>query len=140
MLTPRLLLRLAHPVCRFLYERGQVILGGGVPLRYAGILRPFAATKSPALLDHAPGSSFLDVDPDSPSTGVTIDDECTVAGRLGHATGSVTSGYVHLDTALVSAADRIASVIAGALDGKPAAQVVSMGKTARGPGSDRSVS
>jgi hypothetical protein len=36
----------------------------------------------------------------------------------------VTAGYVHLDQALVSAADRVAGVIANALDGKPPAQVI----------------
>jgi integrase len=49
--------------------------------------------------------------------------ELTIAGLLGHAAGSVTSGYVHLDTALVAAADRVSGVIADALDGKPAAKV-----------------
>jgi integrase len=49
--------------------------------------------------------------------------ELTIAGLLGHAAGSVTAGYVHLDQALVSAADRVAGVIADALDGKPEAEV-----------------
>jgi integrase len=49
--------------------------------------------------------------------------ELTIAGLLGHTAGSVTSGYVHLDTALVTAADRVSGVIADALDGKPAAKV-----------------
>ena len=48
--------------------------------------------------------------------------ELTIAGLLGHARGSVTAGYVHLDAALVSAADRVSALIAAALDGKPAAQ------------------
>ena len=43
---------------------------------------------------------------------------------MGHASGSVTSGYVHLDSALVAAADRVAGVIADALDGKRDADVV----------------
>ncbi len=42
--------------------------------------------------------------------------EFVIAGLLGHAAGSVTSGYVHLDTALVTAADRVADVLADALD------------------------
>jgi integrase len=49
--------------------------------------------------------------------------ELTIAGLLGHAAGSVTAGYVHLDQALVTAADRVAAVIADALDGKPDAEV-----------------
>jgi hypothetical protein len=60
--------------------------------------------------------------------------ELTIAGLLGHASGSVTAGYVHLDAALVSAADRMSAVIAAALDGKPDAQVVSIGKKSRGSG------
>jgi integrase len=50
--------------------------------------------------------------------------ELTIGGLLGHAAGSVTAGYVHLDQALVSAADHVAGVIADALDGKPAAKVI----------------
>jgi integrase len=50
--------------------------------------------------------------------------ELTIAGLLGHAAGSVTAGYVHLDQALVSAADRVAGVIADALDGVPEAKVI----------------
>jgi integrase len=49
--------------------------------------------------------------------------ELTIAGLLGHASGSVTSRYVHLDAALVSAADRVSTVIADALDGKETAKV-----------------
>lgn len=60
--------------------------------------------------------------------------ELTIAGLLGHASGSVTAGYVHLDAALVSAADRASEVIGKALDGKPTAQVIRIGKAARGPG------
>lgn len=43
--------------------------------------------------------------------------ELTIAGLLGHSAGSVTSGYVHLDTALVTAADRVSATIANVLDG-----------------------
>jgi integrase len=50
--------------------------------------------------------------------------ELTIAGLLGHAAGSVTAGYVHLDQALVSAADRVAGVIGAALDGVPVAKVI----------------
>jgi integrase len=49
--------------------------------------------------------------------------ELTIAGLLGHAGGSVTAGYVHLDAALVSAANGVSCVIAAALDGKTGAQV-----------------
>jgi integrase len=44
--------------------------------------------------------------------------ELTIAGLLGHAAGSVTAGYVHLDISLVAAADRVSGVIARALDDK----------------------
>ena len=54
--------------------------------------------------------------------------ELTIAGLLGHASGSATAGYVHLDTALVSAADRASEVIAATLDGKPTAQVIRIGR------------
>ena len=50
--------------------------------------------------------------------------ELVVAGLLGHGSSSVTAGYVHIDAALVSAADRVSAVIADALDGKPAAMVI----------------
>jgi integrase len=48
--------------------------------------------------------------------------ELTIAGLLGHAGGSVTAAYVHLDTALVTAADQVSAVIAAALDDKCAAR------------------
>jgi hypothetical protein len=47
-----------------------------------------------------------------------------IAGLLGHGAGSVTGGYVHLDAALVTAADRVAGVIAAALDGEAGARIV----------------
>jgi integrase len=50
--------------------------------------------------------------------------ELTIAGLLGHAGGSVTAGYVHLDAALVAAADRVSAVLAGTLDGEGGAQVI----------------
>jgi integrase len=50
--------------------------------------------------------------------------ELTIAGLLGHASGSVTADYVHLDAALVSAANRVSSMIAEALDGKSTAKVI----------------
>jgi site-specific recombinase XerD len=43
--------------------------------------------------------------------------ELVIAGLLGHSAGSVTSTYVHLDAALVAAADQVANVIANALNG-----------------------
>ena len=48
--------------------------------------------------------------------------EPVIAGLLGHSAGSVTSGYIHLDSALVTAATSTADVIAGALDGKASAK------------------
>jgi integrase len=44
--------------------------------------------------------------------------ELTIAGLLGHSARGVTQGYVHLDAALVVAADRVAAEIADMLDGK----------------------
>lgn len=46
--------------------------------------------------------------------------ELTIAGLLGHSARGVTQGYVHLDTALIVAANRVATEIARMLDG-PAA-------------------
>jgi integrase len=44
--------------------------------------------------------------------------ESTVAALLGHAQGTVTSGYIHtVDTALIMAADTVAGYIQGLLDG-----------------------
>ena len=48
--------------------------------------------------------------------------ELTIAGLLGHSARSVTQGYVHLDTALVVAADRVSAEIAKMLDGGTAAK------------------
>jgi integrase len=48
--------------------------------------------------------------------------ELTIAGLLGHASRSTTAAYVHLDAALVTAADRVSTVIAAALDDKPDVQ------------------
>lgn len=45
--------------------------------------------------------------------------ELTIAGLLGHSARGVTQRYVHLDTALVVAADRVAGEIARLLDGGP---------------------
>lgn len=42
--------------------------------------------------------------------------ELTIAGLLGHSARGVTQGYVHLDTALVVAADRVSARIAELLD------------------------
>ncbi len=50
--------------------------------------------------------------------------ELTIVGLLGHSSGSVTAGYVHLDAALVSVADRVSAVLAAALDGKPATLIL----------------
>lgn len=43
--------------------------------------------------------------------------ELTIAGLLGHSSRGVTQGYVHLDAALVVAADRVSAEIAQTLDG-----------------------
>ena len=43
--------------------------------------------------------------------------ELTIAGLLGHSARGVTQGYVHLDTALIVAADRVSEEIAQILDG-----------------------
>lgn len=43
--------------------------------------------------------------------------ELTIAAMLGHAAGSVTSRYVHLDEAVQSAVERVSAEIAGLLDG-----------------------
>jgi integrase len=44
--------------------------------------------------------------------------ELTIAGLLGHAARGVTQGYVHLDAALVVAADQVSTEIARLLDGE----------------------
>jgi integrase len=49
--------------------------------------------------------------------------EITIDALIGHGRSGA-GGYVHLDTVLVAAADRVAGVIADALDGKPDAQVI----------------
>jgi integrase len=48
--------------------------------------------------------------------------ELTIAGLLGHSARGMTQGYVHLDTALVVAADRISAAVAKRLDSTAAAQ------------------
>jgi hypothetical protein len=53
--------------------------------------------------------------------------ELTIAGLLGHSVPGVTARYAHVpDTALVAAADRVASRIAMALDGKSTSKVVNL--------------
>lgn len=47
--------------------------------------------------------------------------ELTIKGLLGHAPRGVTQGYVHLDVALVVAAERVSSQMEALLDGRPAA-------------------
>ena len=49
--------------------------------------------------------------------------ELTIAGLLGHSARGVTQGYVHLDTALVVAADRVSAEIAKLLDGTAGAKI-----------------
>jgi len=48
--------------------------------------------------------------------------ELTIAGLLGHSARGVTQGYIHLDAALVVAADRVSTEIAQILDGGVAAK------------------
>jgi integrase len=48
--------------------------------------------------------------------------ELTIAGLLGHSARGVTQGYIHLDTALVVAADRVSAEIARLLDGTTTAK------------------
>jgi integrase len=53
--------------------------------------------------------------------------ELTIAGLLGHSVPGITARYAHVpDSALVSAADRVAMRIATALDGKADAEVVTL--------------
>ena len=53
--------------------------------------------------------------------------ELTIAGLLGHSVPGVTARYAHVpDSALVVAADRVATRIASALDGKAEAEVVQL--------------
>lgn len=44
--------------------------------------------------------------------------ELTIAGLLGHSARGVTQGYVHLDTALIAAADRISAEMEKMLEGR----------------------
>ncbi|HZP98886.1 MAG TPA: site-specific integrase [Reyranella sp.] len=54
--------------------------------------------------------------------------EPTIAAMLGHSRGTVTSRYVHVvDATLITAADRVANVISGALSGGKSADVISIG-------------
>jgi integrase len=48
--------------------------------------------------------------------------ELTIAGLLGHSARGVTQGYVHLDTALIAAADHVSAQLAELLDNTPAAK------------------
>lgn len=48
--------------------------------------------------------------------------ELTIAGLLGHSARGVTQGYVHLDAALVVAADRVSAEIEKMIDGRGAAK------------------
>lgn len=48
--------------------------------------------------------------------------ELTIAGLLGHSAHGITQKYVHLDTALVVAADRVSMEIAIMLDGRASAE------------------
>jgi len=50
--------------------------------------------------------------------------ELTIAGLLGHSARGVTQGYVHLDTALVVAADRVSAEVVKLLDGTAAGKAL----------------
>lgn len=56
--------------------------------------------------------------------------ELTIAAMLGHAAGSVTGRYVHIDEAVRSATDRVSAEIAALLDGAHADHAASPGPTA----------
>jgi site-specific recombinase XerD len=54
--------------------------------------------------------------------------ELTIAGLLGHSVPGVTARYAHVpDSALVTAADRVAARIEAVLDGAAEPQVISLG-------------
>jgi integrase len=50
--------------------------------------------------------------------------ELTIAGLLGHSARGVTQGYIHLDTALVVAADRVSAEITRLLNGTLTAKIL----------------
>ena len=53
--------------------------------------------------------------------------ELTIAGLLGHSVPGITARYAHVpDSALIAAADRVATRIASALDGRTEAEVVTL--------------
>ena len=53
--------------------------------------------------------------------------ELTIAGLLGHSVPGITARYAHVpDLALIAAADRVATRIASALDGRTEAEVVTL--------------
>jgi site-specific recombinase XerD len=53
--------------------------------------------------------------------------ELTIAGLLGHSVPGITARYAHVpDSALVAAADRLATRIGSALDGTTEAEVVTL--------------
>jgi integrase len=82
---------------------------GGFPNQWRHI---FAGSALQDVTAHILRHSFASVAND---LGFT---ESTIAALIGHATGSVTSKYIHtLDTALIMAADTISGYIQGLLDG-----------------------
>ena len=54
--------------------------------------------------------------------------ELTIAGLLGHAGRGVTQRYIHLDRALVLAADRVSEEIEAALDNRPSRSAAAISK------------
>jgi integrase len=93
---------------------------------YGGSLRALTkivGTSVPGLTAHGLRHSFASTAED---LGFSLP---TIKALMGHAGASVTEGYIHkVDSALIAAANRIASHIEMAMSGKPAAKVVSLRK------------
>lgn len=87
----------------------------GVPKVLARLCK---AAKLPKFYPHALRHTFASV---AAEIGYS---ELVISGLLGHAAGSVTAGYVHLDRSLVAVADRVSDTIARALDGVTGAKVI----------------
>ena len=111
------------PVVEFLEDRRESISGeyvfpgvrgaeafGGFPNQWNRI---FGSSEIPDFTAHILRHSFASMAND---LGFT---ESTIAALVGHATGSITSKYIHsLDSVLVMAADTVAGYIQGLLDGR----------------------
>ena len=77
--------------------------------------RTIAGRRLPNVTPHVLRHSFASTAED---IGLTLP---TIAALLGHsASGSATLGYIHkVDTALISAANRVAEKVAASMEGKP---------------------